>query len=98
MKKARVILVLGIWITTLPYLGFPYSWKDILITLSGLGLVYTSFMLYKEYKIKEIKKEKIFDNFKENGDFNQNENQNENEVEIVKQEPEEHTKLHKKEI
>lgn len=66
MRKARVFLILGIWIMILPYLGFPYSWKDILITLSGLGLIYLSFTLYQESKIKEIKKEKTFDNFSEN--------------------------------
>lgn len=66
MQKARIFLFLSIWITILPYLGFPYSWKDILTTFSGIGLFYVSFMLYKESKIGEIKKEKTFDNFKEN--------------------------------
>jgi len=66
MWKARVFLILGIWITVLPYLGFPYSWKDILTTLSGLGLIYVSYMLYRELKIGEIKEEKTFDNFSEN--------------------------------
>ena len=66
MRKARIFLILGIWIVVLPYLGFPYSWKDILTTLSGFGLIYVSFMLYKESKIMEIKKEKTFDNFSEN--------------------------------
>jgi hypothetical protein len=66
MRKARIFLILGIWITILPYLGFPYSWKDILITLSGLGLVYVSYLLYRESKIKEDQKEKTFDNFSEN--------------------------------
>lgn len=66
MRKARIFLFLSIWITILPYLGFPYSWKDILTTLSGLGLVYLSFRLYKESKIGEKKEEKTFDNFREN--------------------------------
>ncbi len=66
-------MVLGVWVAILPYLGFPYSWKDILITLSGLGLIYASFMIYKESKIKEIKEEKTFDNFSENKFFNEGE-------------------------
>jgi hypothetical protein len=66
MWKARIFLILGVWITVLPYLGFPYSWKDVLTTLSGLGLIYVSYMLYRELKIKEIKEEKTFDNFSEN--------------------------------
>ncbi len=70
MRKAYILLIIGIWITMLSYLGFPYSWKDILFTLSGLGLIYFSYLLYQESKIKEIKEEKIFDNFSENSDFN----------------------------
>ncbi|MFH1201008.1 MAG: hypothetical protein V1484_01615 [bacterium] len=66
MRKARIFLILGIWITVLPYLGFPYSWKDVLITLSGLGLIGVSYMLYRESKIKKIEEEKTFDNFSEN--------------------------------
>jgi hypothetical protein len=66
MRRARIFLILGIWITLLPYLGFPYSWKDILTTLSGLGLIGMSYLLYRELKTKEIKKEKTFDNFSEN--------------------------------
>jgi len=66
MRKMRIFLILGIWIAVLPYLGFPYSWKDILTTLSGLGLVYLGFKLYKESKMVEIKEEKTFDNFSEN--------------------------------
>lgn len=90
MRKARIFLVLGIWITILPYLGFPYSWKDVLITLSGLGLIYVSFMLYKESKKRETKKEKPLDNFRENSDFIKNENQNE--IEQIIKGSEEHTK------
>ena len=73
MRKAYTLLMLGIWIAVLPYLGFPYSWKDILITLSGLGLIYASFVFYKESKVKEIKEEKTFDSFSENKFFNEGE-------------------------
>ena len=66
MQKARIFLFLGIWMTILPYLGFPYFWKDILTTLSGLGLICVSFILYKESKKEERKEEKTFDNFREN--------------------------------
>lgn len=90
MQKARILLVLGVWIMILPYLGFPYSWKDILTALSGIGLVYVSFALYKESKTRETKKEKPLDNFRENRDFIKNENQSE--IEEIIKEPEEHTK------
>lgn len=65
MRKAYIFLILGIWLAVLPYLGFSYSWKDVLTTLSGLGLIFVSFMLYKESKKGEVEKE-TFDNFSEN--------------------------------
>lgn len=73
MRKAYTLLILGIWVAVLPYLGFPYSWKDILMTLSGLGLIYVSYTLYKESKVKENKEEKFFDSFSENKFFNEEE-------------------------
>lgn len=73
MKKAWILLTFGVWVAILPYLGFPYSWKNVLTTLSGLGLIYVSFVVYKESKIKEAKEEKVFDNFSENKFFNEGE-------------------------
>ena len=70
MRKARILLILGVWVVILPYLGFPYSWKDFLITVSGFGLIYFSYMLYKESKAKE-KNSEIFDNFSENKSFDE---------------------------
>jgi hypothetical protein len=71
MRKARILLVLGLFIAILPYLGFPYSWKDVLFTISGFVLVFFSYLLFKDYKSKEDTKTKTetFDNFRENTDF-----------------------------
>lgn len=74
MRKAYIFLVLGIWIAILPYLGFPYSWKSVLTTMSGLGLIFVSYMLYREFKAKEIKEKRTFDNFSENRSFSEEEN------------------------
>ncbi|MCX6752184.1 MAG: hypothetical protein NTZ87_01645 [Candidatus Nomurabacteria bacterium] len=65
MRKIYLLLILGIWIAILPYLGFPDSWKNVLATLSGLGLMIISYIFYKENKARETKKE-TFDNFSEN--------------------------------
>jgi len=73
MQKTRILLILGIWVTILPYLGFPSSWKDILFTLTGLVLIFISYTLYKNSKEQE-NPEIDFDNFRENSDFNENEN------------------------
>jgi len=69
MKNARILLIIAVWVGLLPYLGFPYSWKNILFSITGLILAYFSYSLYKENKVH---KEKSFDNFSENKDFNQN--------------------------
>ena len=66
MKKARTLLAFGIWVSLLTYLGFPQSWKDTLFTLTGLGLIYFSFMIYRESKETEIAEAKNFDSFSEN--------------------------------
>jgi len=65
MRKARILLILGTWVAILPFLGFPYSWKDTLYFLTGIVLICFSYILYKDSKSKE-NKEKTFDNFKEN--------------------------------
>jgi len=70
MSKARIILVLGTWVAILPYLGFPSSWKNILFTLSGLVLMYFSYIMYKNSKKNDDGK-KIFDNFRENNNFSE---------------------------
>jgi len=62
MSKARLFFIIGIWVAILPYLGFPYSWKMILTTLSGLAIIYISYTLYRISKAKE----KSPDNFTEN--------------------------------
>lgn len=70
MNKARVLLGLGIWVALLPYLGFPYFFKSILFVFTGLGMIYFSFLLYKENKNDG---KKIFENFSENLSYSDNE-------------------------
>ncbi|KKR62659.1 hypothetical protein A2643_03870 [Candidatus Nomurabacteria bacterium RIFCSPHIGHO2_01_FULL_39_220] len=65
MRKVYILLILGVWVAILPHLGFPYFWKNILTTLSGLGIIYASFVIYKESQIKKTPENKTFDNFLE---------------------------------
>ncbi len=58
MRRERILLILGIWVAVLPYLGFPYSWKNVLFSISGLILIYYSYVFYKEFKIKEHREKK----------------------------------------
>ncbi|MEI6280694.1 MAG: hypothetical protein WCP17_01700 [bacterium] len=68
MQKARILLILGFWVMILSYLGFPYSWKDTLFTLTGLIIIYLSYLFYSDIK-KE--KQQTFDSFKENSNFDE---------------------------
>ena len=94
MRKARILLVLGIWALALPYLGFPYSWKDVLFGVTGLGIIFISYLFYLDYKKQNPdSEEKTFDNFSENNGFVEIEEEIEEEVpeEIVVEETEEET-------
>jgi len=65
ISKIKFVLGLGIWLAILPYLGFPSSLKNLLITLSALSIVYISYLAYKNLKA-ETKETRTFDNFSEN--------------------------------
>ena len=77
MKIARTLLILGIWIAILPYLGFPYSWKQFLFSFSGLVVMYIAYLLYKKEKIDINNTTSIqFDNFSENKETSHEKYQN----------------------
>lgn len=67
MNKSKKFLALGIWITILPFLGFPITIKNILFVLTGLSVMYVSYGMYLENKKNVV--EKKADNFSENKDF-----------------------------
>lgn len=68
MRIARILLILGIWVAILPYLGFPYFWKSILFSATGLVIVYFGYLLFREARAASAG-ERAFDNFSENKDF-----------------------------
>jgi hypothetical protein len=65
MNKEKILIILGVWVAVLPYLGFPYSLKNILFSITGLGIIYLSYLLLNASKTGE----KTFENFSENSDF-----------------------------
>jgi len=48
--KQKAILIVGIWVAILPFLGFPSSWKRFFFFLSGLLLIYIAYLLHREGK------------------------------------------------
>ncbi|PIZ87543.1 hypothetical protein COX93_00680 [Candidatus Nomurabacteria bacterium CG_4_10_14_0_2_um_filter_30_12] len=69
MSKIKIILILGIWVAILPYLGFPYSFKNILFSITGLVFISIGYLLYREQIIEGKIEKKTFDNFSENNNF-----------------------------
>ncbi len=63
MQRVKVLFCLGLWVAVVPYLGFPYFWRNLLLSLSGLFLTTIAYLMYRESKKQE---RTIFDNFKEN--------------------------------
>jgi FtsH-binding integral membrane protein len=61
MRKEKTLLVLGVWIAVLPFLGFPNSWRTTFFVLSGFALIYLSYIFYQESRIrKEVNESKTF--------------------------------------
>jgi hypothetical protein len=52
MRKERTLLILGVWVALLPYLGFPDSWRKILFLISGLCLIYLAYLFYHQAKAR----------------------------------------------
>lgn len=44
-NKNNILAVIGIWIVLIPFLGFPGSWKNIIIIVSGLIIAGISYFL-----------------------------------------------------
>lgn len=63
MQRARIFLILGIWVAVLPYLGFPIAIKNILFVITGFVLIYFSLLFYKQSINK--KKVRTFDSYSE---------------------------------
>jgi len=85
MRRERILLLIGIWVAVLPYLGFPSSWKTVLLSLTGLGLVYISYMMYHEARLSSKEDPETFENFSENSDWNESEPKESVTIEITEE-------------
>lgn len=43
MKKRTLIIILGIWIALIPVLGLPNVWKNRIVSVSALIVVYLAY-------------------------------------------------------
>jgi len=77
MKKAKAMLIIGIWVIILPHLGFSYNVKNILFLITGSALIYIAFVIYNQHK-REQPKDSAFENFTENNVEEHKEHEEEN--------------------
>jgi len=45
MSKNSIILLLGLWVALVPFLGFPGAWKTFFIVVSGLAIAVLSILI-----------------------------------------------------
>ncbi len=52
MRKERTLLIIGVWVAILPFLGFYENWRKILFVLTGICIVYLAYLFYTEARIR----------------------------------------------
>lgn len=52
MRKEKTLLILGLWVAILSFLGFPESWKKVLFLITGLAIMYLGYLFYLEIKAR----------------------------------------------
>lgn len=66
MRKEKTIFIIGLWLIVLPFLGFPGSWKTVILVLTGIALVYLGYLFYMEAKERLAKIENQTESFIDN--------------------------------
>jgi hypothetical protein len=51
MSPHAILFLLGLFLAVLPFLGFPRSWDDVLVTLAGLGCIVLSLIMRRERRL-----------------------------------------------
>jgi len=54
MSKQTSIIVLGVWVLIVPYLGVPGSWRTVFLVLSGAAIAILGFLLRGEATAKGL--------------------------------------------
>lgn len=52
MRKEKTLLIIGLWVVIFPFLGFPIIGRKILLLITGLAIVYLSYLFYLEVKTR----------------------------------------------
>ncbi|MEY2672070.1 MAG: hypothetical protein RL687_487 [Candidatus Parcubacteria bacterium] len=71
MRKERILLILGILIAVLPYLGFPNLFRSILISIFGLLVSFIGYHFYVNTKKRIYSEENNMQPFVDSNNTNQ---------------------------
>lgn len=72
MRKERTLLILGVLVATIPFSGFPASFRSIFFVIIGIALVYLSYLFYMEAKARMPKDDNRSKTFIDNVDTSAN--------------------------
>ncbi len=63
MRKEKTLFIIGLWVVSLPFLGFPNNWRKVLFFITGFAIMYLAYLFYLEVKdrlAKDISQSKSF--------------------------------------
>ena len=50
--EEKILIGLGVWLAVLPFTGVPRSWKNALISITGLVVVYLAALLWRKTRTR----------------------------------------------
>jgi len=53
MRKERTLLIIGLLVAVMPFLGFPNSWRKVFFVILGFAIVYLAYLFYKQVKARQ---------------------------------------------
>ncbi|MBP6931126.1 MAG: hypothetical protein KBD48_00175 [Candidatus Pacebacteria bacterium] len=71
MRKERILLIVGILIAILPYMGIPSFFRSLFISVFGLLVSFIGYHFYKSAKKRILSEENHMQSFVESANINQ---------------------------
>ena len=56
MRKEKALFIIGLWISDLSFLGFPQTWRNVLFLITGLVIIYLSYLFYIESRARILRR------------------------------------------
>lgn len=52
MRKEKTLLIIGLWVIILQFLGIPNNWRKIVLVITGIAIMYLAYLFYLEVKAR----------------------------------------------